>query len=221
MQKERAHGIIEQIKREAMDDEQHKQALRMAKRAMMPVNEDGGVEKKRNDEREREANERKQWENTRNMSGNVKENVSNSPNTRKASYITTGKPASGRSALSSRNANNGKPDLFMSNVDKSLDPKEFADSKVALENELEKNGSSKSQPQSGNAHSTDAIEEAEDRASELVAKAGAASAFEGKALGIGGLDGVLQKVKRRVWIPLAAPPSLLRELGINPVRGLL
>jgi vesicle-fusing ATPase len=57
--------------------------------------------------------------------------------------------------------------------------------------------------------------------SEIVAKAGAGDAFMGEALGIGGLDDVLRTVKRRVWIPLAAPPQLLDELGINPVRGLL
>jgi SpoVK/Ycf46/Vps4 family AAA+-type ATPase len=59
------------------------------------------------------------------------------------------------------------------------------------------------------------------RVSEIVAKAGGGKAFEGETLGIGGLDDVLAQVKRRVWIPLAAPPQLLEELGINPVRGLL
>jgi SpoVK/Ycf46/Vps4 family AAA+-type ATPase len=38
---------------------------------------------------------------------------------------------------------------------------------------------------------------------------------------IGGLDHVLSEIKRRVWTPLAAPPQLLKELGIQPVRGLL
>jgi vesicle-fusing ATPase len=54
-----------------------------------------------------------------------------------------------------------------------------------------------------------------------VAKAGAGSNFDGEMLGIGGLDDVLAQIKRRVWIPLAAPPQLLKELGIHPVRGLL
>jgi vesicle-fusing ATPase len=35
------------------------------------------------------------------------------------------------------------------------------------------------------------------------------------------LDEVLAQVKRRIWVPLAAPPILLQELGISPVRGLL
>uniref|UniRef100_A0A7S2YHQ5 Vesicle-fusing ATPase n=1 Tax=Entomoneis paludosa TaxID=265537 RepID=A0A7S2YHQ5_9STRA len=59
------------------------------------------------------------------------------------------------------------------------------------------------------------------RVAQLVAQAGAESAFDGASLGIGGLDDVLAEVKRRVWTPLAAPPQLLQELGISPVRGLL
>jgi hypothetical protein len=62
---------------------------------------------------------------------------------------------------------------------------------------------------------------AEQLTSDLVAKAGAGDAFEGQQLGIGGLEDVLKEIKRRIWVPLAAPPSLLAELGINPVRGLL
>jgi SpoVK/Ycf46/Vps4 family AAA+-type ATPase len=65
------------------------------------------------------------------------------------------------------------------------------------------------------------FEEAAMIASELIAKAGTGKAFEGDVLGIGGLDDVLLNIKRRVWVPLAAPPTLLFELGINPVRGLL
>ncbi len=59
------------------------------------------------------------------------------------------------------------------------------------------------------------------KVSGLVARSGAGSSFEGETLGIGGLDDVLSQVKRRIWIPLAAGPILLAELGINPVRGLL
>lgn len=65
----------------------------------------------------------------------------------------------------------------------------------------------------------DALLDAQLRTSELVAKSG--SNFEGEMMGIGGLDDVLAQVKRRIWIPLAAPPVLLKELGISPVRGLL
>ena len=59
------------------------------------------------------------------------------------------------------------------------------------------------------------------KSSELIARAGSGSAFTGSALGVGGLDGVLSQIQRRVWIPLAAPPALLDQLGIQPVRGLL
>jgi vesicle-fusing ATPase len=59
------------------------------------------------------------------------------------------------------------------------------------------------------------------KASELIARAGSGSAFAGTALGVGGLDDVLSQIQRRVWIPLAAPPRLLAQLGIRPVRGLL
>jgi SpoVK/Ycf46/Vps4 family AAA+-type ATPase len=65
------------------------------------------------------------------------------------------------------------------------------------------------------------VADAEKIASELTARAGAGTAFDGDVLGIGGLDEVLRQVKRRVWVPLAAPPSLLKELGTHPVRGLL
>jgi len=58
-------------------------------------------------------------------------------------------------------------------------------------------------------------------AAELIAKAGAKNSFLGSKLGIGGLDDVLMQIKRRVWVPLAAPPYLLKELGIQPIRGLL
>jgi energy-coupling factor transporter ATP-binding protein EcfA2 len=57
--------------------------------------------------------------------------------------------------------------------------------------------------------------------SQLIAEAGSGDAFTGNALGIGGLDEVLSEIRRRVWIPLAAPPQLLQELGIQPVRGIL
>ena len=59
--------------------------------------------------------------------------------------------------------------------------------------------------------------------SEYIAQAGIGigNNFDGTLLGVGGLDDVLQQIKRRVWIPLAAPPILLSQLGIQPVRGVL
>jgi SpoVK/Ycf46/Vps4 family AAA+-type ATPase len=59
------------------------------------------------------------------------------------------------------------------------------------------------------------------KSSEFIARAGSGDAFLGSVLGVGGLDDVLSRIRRRVWIPLAAPPSLLSQLGIRPVRGLL
>ena len=64
-------------------------------------------------------------------------------------------------------------------------------------------------------------QEAEERSSALIAKAGSGSAFDGESLGIGGLDDVLSEIKRRIWVPLAAPPMLMKDLGIEPVNGLL
>jgi hypothetical protein len=59
------------------------------------------------------------------------------------------------------------------------------------------------------------------KSSELIARAGSGSAFTGSTLGVGGLDDVLSQIQRRVWTPLAAPPALLEQLGIQPVRGML
>ena len=38
---------------------------------------------------------------------------------------------------------------------------------------------------------------------------------------VGGLDEVLESIRRRIWVPLCAPRSLLNELGGEPVKGLL
>jgi len=65
------------------------------------------------------------------------------------------------------------------------------------------------------------LDRASAKNSEIIARAGSGNAFSGSVLGVGGLDDVLAQIQRRVWIPLAAPPSLLAELGIQPVRGLL
>lgn len=46
--------------------------------------------------------------------------------------------------------------------------------------------------------------------------------------GIGGLDDVWNQIKRRIWIPLLTPPTILQQLGLmsatsgtRPVQGLL
>jgi vesicle-fusing ATPase len=165
-------------------------------------------------ERKSEAEQRKEWENQfqAKASGEKKPFVGN---------IAGSPKGGGRSALSNRMKENSKPDLFMDSVVSSRDPqevKEFADGKKALQQEMTNEKDTKTTqsmiPQ-------DEVALAEAKTSEIVAKAGSGSAFDGGTLGIGGLDDVLSQVKRRVWVPLAAPPSLLKELGINPVRGLL
>jgi len=119
-----------------------------------------------------------------------------------------------RSALSARqDSDSVKPDVFMPQVmNGNLDPAAVAEDKAHIEKEMA--------PAQLLAATLETHRSAA-RASELVALAGSGSAFEGANLGVGGLDDVLAQIKRRVWVPLAAPPSLLDELGINPVRGLL
>jgi ATP-dependent 26S proteasome regulatory subunit len=155
-------------------------------------------------ERRQEVENRNQWEAQR--TSEVGDSVANN--------------LQGRSALSKRAADSTKSDPFMSNV---MNPTPdsiatIANEKSELQNELE--GKSSEEPPSQPVHNEN-YERAANRVSELIAKAGSGSQFEGETLGIGGLDDVLAQVKRRVWIPLAAPPTLLAELGIHPVRGLL
>jgi len=226
--KERAFNIIRQIKRESLDEESFKQAIRMAERAAMPMvgfkvemqmDEDAAKWEKKlfanEEKRASEAEERKEWEKKRSASA-----------PKKFPGNIAGSKPTGRSALSNRASSNGKPDLFMPKIDNNLDPKKvekFVDSKKGLEDALAKGteGAGSELTPAETPVNDDAMATAEAQSSEIVAKAGAGSAFEGGSLGIGGLDDVLAQVKRRIWVPLAAPPSLLKELGINPVRGLL
>ena len=39
--------------------------------------------------------------------------------------------------------------------------------------------------------------------------------FNGTALGVGGLDDVLEEIKTRIWTPLAAPPQLLKGMCLG------
>jgi len=131
-----------------------------------------------------------------------------------------------RSALSARMQNSKGGDPFVSSmVEGDLggrrdvdDLVEFAQDKKELQSAMSSSSSSLSGDE---AVSTPRSDFASTKASELIARAGAGSAFEGETLGVGGLDDVLSEIQRRVWIPLAAPPTLLSELGIQPVRGLL
>lgn len=108
--------------------------------------------------------------------------------------------------------------------DLGLDPiSNMAKSKAQLEKEMASPASSSSSTTTSTSSKfPSAVDEmAVAKVSELVARSGAQSTFDGESLGIGGLDDVLAQVKRRIWTPLASPPRLLRELGITPVRGLL
>ena len=188
-----------------MDDELKEQAVRMVKRAGMPLGSppSGGVKNSNNEDyiktKQRlvdDVEQRKEWETKRSTHLYESEN----PNKKKEDEPTFQRGVTvktGRSALSNRAATNSKPDIFMPEV--GLDPKEFADSKQDLETELKKE--IKGAPTK---HvRTSAVDEAAAKTSEIVAKAGAGNAFEGNTLGIGGLDEVLSQVKRRVWVPLA------------------
>jgi SpoVK/Ycf46/Vps4 family AAA+-type ATPase len=217
----RAYNIMKQIERESLDQDQVQRSIRMANRAGMPLDDPAEIkmaQKRRSSsgsERKSEAEQRKEWENQfqAKASGEKKPFVGN---------IAGSPKGGGRSALSNRMKENSKPDLFMDSVVSSRDPqevKEFADGKKALQQEMTNEGKDTKTTQS--MIPQDEVALAEAKTSEIVAKAGSGSAFDGGTLGIGGLDDVLSQVKRRVWVPLAAPPSLLKELGINPVRGLL
>jgi hypothetical protein len=186
----------------------------MASRAGMPLDEpitnnsnDGSTHNTdKNDlqTRKEEAIERKEWE--RQRSTHLYENEMKSQPKRGVTVQT------GRSALTQRASNNSKPDLFMPSLEKdggrpSLDPKIFADSKKDLEDELKKEingGNNDNENKNVQKHfPQDAVDVAAAQTSEIIAKAGAGKAFEGQNLGIGGLDDVLNQIKRRIWVPLA------------------
>lgn len=125
-----------------------------------------------------------------------------------------GSNASGRSALSQR-----KPDVMLGQLDPRLSSlQRVAGSRQLLKDELE-NKSTDGIAHDDSGEDSDILD-VEAHVSAIIAKTGASN-FNGTALGIGGLDDVLSEIRRRIWIPLAAPPKVLRELGITPVRGLL
>ncbi|CAB9502956.1 AAA ATPase forming ring-shaped complexes [Seminavis robusta] len=207
------YNLVRQIEREAQDPELVKKAKRMVKRAGLPL-EDTSQRKKYElgatdaAKRRNVAEERQRWEAATASTNAVGDNVA-------------------RSALSRRAGRNGKPDLFLQNTDRRLDPQSVAEDKAEME-KFAGEDNDNSQPSGTRVSSaglglvgTDEDSAALTRISELVARAGAGDAFTGDRLGIGGLDEVLSQVKRRVFTPLAAPPKLLKELGIHPVRGLL
>lgn len=213
---DRAQNVLQQIDQQSQDPESVQRALRLIRRAGMPLPQSdtrptypdstsNNKELGRTDDvaRRNEAEERQRWEASR-----------------------TQESSSGRSALSRRataNPSNEKPDVLLGGLDASLDPRTVAQDKKDLEQALRQDGASTQQnslpPYSSQQQTADVAAAA--KVSAIVAQAGGGSSFDGERLGVGGLDDVLSQVRRRVWIPLAAPPQLLDELGIHPVRGLL
>lgn len=183
----------------------------MVKRAGLPLPDESSkkelgqtdVEKRR-----AEADARKKWEAVRTSDVGKK---------------VTQKASEGRSALSRRASSGSKPDIFLQNMDRRLDPQSVSEDKAELERMQNENDVRHEDIKEAReaVRLKEANLVASRKMSELVAKAGSGDAFEGERLGIGGLDDVLAQVKRRVWTPLAVPPQLLNELGIHPVRGLL
>jgi ATP-dependent 26S proteasome regulatory subunit len=198
-----------------MDEELAKKAIRMVQRAGVPM-EKTYIEKFNKElgktdasQRRKDAEERKRWEEEHRTTSETGVNVANG--------------LGGKSALSRRMAgtSSSRPDLMMSSV---LDPDNIATvyhDKTELQREMLNSGREALDKDGNESKEPESIDAASLKVSELVARAGAGSNFDGEALGIGGLNDVLSQVKRRIWIPLAAPPTLLKELGIHPVRGLL
>eukprot|EP00594_Rhizosolenia_setigera_P018666 CAMPEP_0178960020 /NCGR_PEP_ID=MMETSP0789-20121207/12686_1 /TAXON_ID=3005 /ORGANISM="Rhizosolenia setigera, Strain CCMP 1694" /LENGTH=683 /DNA_ID=CAMNT_0020643231 /DNA_START=66 /DNA_END=2117 /DNA_ORIENTATION=+ len=221
--KAKAQNIIKQIEREAMTEDLAKRATRMASRAGFPLEQTSRTNNGRNTsyERNEDAQARKNWEKTFQQStDDITKRIDESEQNYKRSALTSRLPSSSDSASE-------KAKAFTASIDANeVDAIFFANDKKALQDVLEgKEADKKMQKEEEEERAKQKEQELMDtvaaKTSELVARAGAGSAFTGDALGIGGLDDVLSQVKRRIWVPLAAPPSLLSELGINPVRGLL
>lgn len=209
-QRERILNVMDQISQNADEDELINQSLRMLKRAGVPIDQ-SYVEKFTNElgkndaeNRRQEAAERKEWEQQRSTADT-------------GSDVATGVNG-GRSALSRRDTSS-KNDPFLDSVMKA-DPESLATLAQDRKN-LQDEMNARPTEENRQINMSEATADASNRVAEMIATAGSGSSFEGESLGIGGLDDVLAQVKRRVWTPLAAPPRLLQELGIHPVRGLL
>lgn len=215
---ERAYNIVHQIQSSSLhSQEDTPKALQMMQQAGMPSqnskhdNNDNtkNDEKKRKElgktnhrERRQLAQERTEWE--QDWESQVDQ---------------------GRSALSRRASNREKRDVLLGTIGSNLES--FAKEKQQLqatindENSETDNESNIDNNNNNNNNAALLQQEAATKSAELVAMAGKGGKFEGETMGIGGLDDVLGEIKRRIWVPLAAPPTLLQELGISPVRGLL
>lgn len=213
----RALNIFSQIQQYSKDPNSVHQSERMMKRAGMPMGDSNGLNRDTVTElgstnmveRQTQAAARTEWERFRTQ--NTKEELSQIVDER------------ARSAYSAR-LETQNPTVFPDEpVTKTLQAfQQTAEYKEELQQEL--NGKIKKTPpptEKADDATSSYDMEAATKSSQLVAQAGSGKAFLGETLGVGGLDEVLAEVKRRIWVPLAAPPQLLQELGVHPVRGLL
>jgi SpoVK/Ycf46/Vps4 family AAA+-type ATPase len=192
---ERAYNIVNQISRESLNQKQDvAKAQSILTKANMP-SPPVELGKTNPAERRQRAQERTKWEEE------WEAQVDN-----------------GRSALSRRSSQ--KDFMLGSIIGSNLET--FANQKKQLQDTMEYNDNTSASDENANVEiSNTVLEDAATKSAELVALAGKGGRFEGETMGIGGLDEVLSEIKRRIWVPLAAPPTLLKELGISPVRGLL
>jgi ATP-dependent 26S proteasome regulatory subunit len=233
MVRERIFNLLDQIEAEAVIPENEsyiRQALRTVKRAGVPMHKtylerfqqysDEGQDKNgissssskelgKTDpsQRRQDAQNRQQWEQQQRQQSNM------------------GKSALSRRMGAATNYNNNggrRPDVFLPSVLNPDDIATIARDKESLQNAMEEGGDNRTtDDRTSTAAAAIPSAVSAGRISQMIARAGSGHSFEGDNLGIGGLDDVLVEIKRRIWTPLAAPPSLLKELGIHPVRGLL
>ena len=206
------YNVLRQIETHARDSEQVQLARRRIQRAGLPLptpassstttttasttrHQSKELGRTDDERRRQEVDQRQRWEMAR-------------------SSVESG----GRSALSRRSTLNGKPDPFLGTVDGGLSVQQkLADDKVSLQSQMENGDGATDATELNDGSDNDIMLMASNKVAEMVARTGAVTGFDGQSLGIGGLDDVLAQVKRRIWTPLAAPPQLLRELGITPV----
>lgn len=193
---ERAYNILNQISHDSLHKEEDMQKARtIMSNANMPALEKKELGKTNHKERRQQAQERTEWE--QDWESQVDQ---------------------GRSALSRRS----QKDIMLGSIGSNLES--FANEKKQLQDTMNDNNNdvtSNDENDNNNNASQELLQDAATKSAELVALAGKGGKFEGEGMGIGGLDEVLSEIKRRIWVPLAAPPTLLNELGISPVRGLL
>lgn len=124
-----------------------------------------------------------------------------------------------RSALSQRSESMSKPDILFSQVD----------SKLAMEFSMTKKATAPSAASTARrptleTTTTGDLSTAQQQQHLVVSSTLAQSLSTWNSTTsqhIAGLDDILHTLQRRVGTPLAAPPELLHQLGVQPVRGVL